>query len=128
LKNKCITILLLLSISLISFYKIGIYFQFKMYQTEIAALLCVQKDIPNNKCQGNCLLIKKIKATERQEDKYFPQQLKQLFDVLYCIDISAIKFYLHFVPSKTDVTYVSYKETYRFLYLFALLKPPIVKI
>ena len=44
-----------------------ILFNFILNQKEIAATLCVKKEIPNNCCQGSCHLTKQLETQKENE-------------------------------------------------------------
>ena len=47
-----------------------IYLDFSLRQDYIAKVLCIQKDKPNNGCNGHCYLAKKLKkAQEKKQEK-----------------------------------------------------------
>ena len=84
LKNL-ISVLLAFLILLQSFSKVWIIFSFKINQDYIARVLCINRDKPEMHCNGNCILMQRIKADEEQEKKDMSQKLKDLKDVCYCL-------------------------------------------
>ena len=63
-------VLAILVVSLLLFQissKSLILFNFILNQKEIAATLCVKKEIPNNCCQGSCHLTKQLETQKENE-------------------------------------------------------------
>ena len=52
-----------------SFSNANIYLNFKVNQAEIAATLCIKKEIKDNTCKGKCYLAKQLKKAAEQEKK-----------------------------------------------------------
>jgi hypothetical protein len=81
-----------------SFSKVWILLSFKVNQEYIAKALCINRSKPEMHCNGNCILMQRLKAAEEQEKKEIPQKLKEHHEILYCFDI---KNWL--LPSPVDV-------------------------
>ncbi|RQO75379.1 hypothetical protein DBR43_08460 [Pedobacter sp. KBW06] len=111
--RRLVCILLLLIIALQSFNKAGIMLAFKMNQNYIASTLCENKDRPQMHCNGRCVLAKKLKQAEQNEEKQ-RVQTQEKANVLFFCRMNRIKiaecllslqsrdfnpFYLHFKPS-----------------------------
>lgn len=111
--RRFICILLLLVVALQSFHKVGIILAFKMNQDYIANALCENKDKPQMHCNGRCVLAKKLKQAEQNEEKQRSQNQEKA-NVLFFCKMNRIKvagclssmqkrdfnpFYLHFKPS-----------------------------
>jgi hypothetical protein len=62
---------------------VGVYFSFKINQDYIAKNLCENRANPKLKCNGQCVLMKKLKKAEQEEQKNLPQTLKDKSEVLY---------------------------------------------
>ncbi len=71
-----------------SFSKVWIILSFKVNQNYIARVLCINRDKPEMRCKGKCVLMQRIKASEEKEKKEIPQSIKALKDILYCFDAS----------------------------------------
>lgn len=69
-----------------AFNKTWIVVSFKVNQDYIAKVLCINKNKPEKHCNGKCVLMQRIKASEEQEQKEMPQKQKEQKDVLYCLD------------------------------------------
>lgn len=63
------TIAISLVLLFASFSNAIIYLNFKANQAEIAATLCVKKEIKDNTCKGTCYLAKQLKKAAEQEKK-----------------------------------------------------------
>lgn len=62
-------ILLLFAISVQTFHKVLIVFEFYRNQDYIAKNLCENRDRPMLHCDGHCLLAKKLQAAEKKEQR-----------------------------------------------------------
>lgn len=58
------------------------------------------------RCNGNCQLMKKLKNSDKEEQKQIPQSLKDKFEVLYCHDFKIISL------STQSYFFVQRKELY----------------
>lgn len=67
--KKIITAVLLIAFAIHTFNRVVIVFGFYANQTVIAATLCENKDKPLLKCEGKCLLAKKLKAQDKKEEQ-----------------------------------------------------------
>lgn len=76
------TISISLLILLSSFSNAFVYLNFKLNQKEIAATLCIKKEIKNNGCNGKCYLAKQLKK-EAEKEKKEAEILKEKQEVLY---------------------------------------------
>ncbi len=65
-----------------SFSSAIVYLNFKVNQAEIAATLCVKKEIKDNTCKGKCYLAKQLKKAAEQEKKE-SQLLKEKQEIVY---------------------------------------------
>ena len=96
-----------------SFNKLGIILTFKINQDYIASVFCENKDKPEMHCNGRCVLAKKLKQAEQNEEKQRAENLEKANVLFFCklnrlevnessgvsktADINA--FYLKFKPS-----------------------------
>jgi len=85
--KKSLSILILLSILLQSFSKVWIAFSFKINQDYIARELCINRDNPDLQCNGNCVLMQRLKADEEKDKKELPSHLKKLQEIWYCLEL-----------------------------------------
>ncbi len=72
--------------------KLWIYFSFKINQEYIAKVLCINRNKPEMHCDGNCILMQRIKAEEDQERKQIPQALKEQKELVFCYDPALVTF------------------------------------
>lgn len=49
-----------------------LYLNFQLQQAQIAVERCQMKDIPDNSCQGQCVLEKQLKQTEQKQTQQMP--------------------------------------------------------
>ncbi|MBK9292087.1 MAG: hypothetical protein IPM52_10750 [Bacteroidetes bacterium] len=63
--------------------RLFILINFKLHQAYIARVLCEQREVANNQCQGNCHLKKELRKSEDRERKQQPPVI-QLKEVLLC--------------------------------------------
>jgi hypothetical protein len=85
--KKSLSILIILSILLQSFSKVWIAFSFKINQDYIARELCINRDNPDLHCNGNCVLMQRLKNNEEKEQKELPQHLKKLQETWNCPEL-----------------------------------------
>ena len=71
--RKFITLVLLVAFAMQTFSRVVIVFGFYANQKTIAATLCENKDKPVLKCEGKCLLAKKLQAAEKKDQQH-PEQ------------------------------------------------------
>jgi hypothetical protein len=69
-----------------------IYVSFKINQDYIAKNLCENRSKPKMYCKGNCLLMKKLKQAEQEEQKQIPQIAKEKTEFLYCHSLANFSF------------------------------------
>jgi hypothetical protein len=61
-----------------------IYFSFKINQDYIANNLCENRFNPNLTCKGKCILMKKLKATEKDSNGQRSANIKLKFETPFC--------------------------------------------
>lgn len=100
-------------IMLQTFNRAVITMAFKVNQDYIAANFCENKDKPEMHCNGRCMLVKKLKQAEQNEEKQRTENLAKTALLYFCkIHLLAVKnplsdlkpqgfnpFYLNFKPS-----------------------------
>lgn len=67
--KKIITLVLLVAFAIHTFSRVMIVFDFYANQKTIAATLCENRDRPMLKCEGKCLLAKKLLAQEKKDQQ-----------------------------------------------------------
>lgn len=90
--KKILSIGLIALILLQSSGKIWIYFSFKINQQYIAKALCINRDKPEMHCNGQCVLMQRIRASEAAERQKIPLKLKEYPEAVYC-----------FLPEQWDI-------------------------
>ena len=76
--------------------------QFKLFQDYIAQELCVEKEKPNNCCQGSCFLEDQMEKQERQKEANFPIEQVQLYYVAPLgVALKLPKRVLYYITSST---------------------------
>ena len=107
-----------------SFYSTGITLWFHLNRSYIAQKLCVNKSKPELKCKGNCVLKKKLKEAENQQEEQGSLQLKEWVSVPPFIISHNL---YHFNPAiQSQVQIPQMEENYHFLTQFAIFHPPIL--
>ena len=64
-----------------------IYLDFSLRQDYIAKVLCIQKDKPNNGCNGHCYLAKKLQKAKKQKQQK-QQSVKEHKFTFFCQETS----------------------------------------
>ncbi|EDM34170.1 hypothetical protein PBAL39_03339 [Pedobacter sp. BAL39] len=96
-----------------SFNKLGIILAFRINQDYIASALCENRDKPEMHCNGRCVLAKKLKQAEQNEEKQRAENQQKAHVLFFCkmnrleltgliIDKGHLRFnpfYLKFKPS-----------------------------
>jgi hypothetical protein len=82
--KKILTAFILLVFSAQTFYQGSIVIWFYAQRSFIIKNLCVNKTRPQLGCKGKCVLMKKLKETERQREDQVPDQLKQWVETSPC--------------------------------------------
>ena len=67
--KKVVALVLLVAFAIHTFNRVVIVFEFYANQKTIAATLCENKDKPILKCEGKCLLAKKLQAQEKKDQQ-----------------------------------------------------------
>jgi len=67
-----------------SFNKLGIILAFKINQDYIASAFCENKDKPQMHCNGRCVLAKKLKQAEQNEEKQRAANLEKANVLFFC--------------------------------------------
>ncbi len=122
--KKIISILLVSVILLQSFSKMWILLSFKVNQDYIAQVLCINRDKPQMHCNGNCILMQRMKAAEEQEKQQIPKKLKDHQEVLYCFAVPTWQ-----IDRQTDITpqkqlFFFYQSPFSTLMSQGVFRPP----
>lgn len=117
---------MLLTLLLPSFFRVGIFVQFKANQDFIAKVLCINKDEPLSECNGKCYLSKQLqKVDQNQGDSNDFQPNKKTPEVRFTL----------FTSIQPDLTFLfgeienpqnpfSQNPIYNFLHFGGIFKPP----
>ncbi|MGY0038200.1 hypothetical protein [Pedobacter sp. NJ-S-72] len=111
--RKSVCILLFLIIASQSFNKLWVTVSFKMNERYISSVLCENKNRPEMHCNGRCILVKKLKQAEENEQKQRNQNQENTNVLFFCklnrlkvtefllaVKIDSFnRFYLDFKPS-----------------------------
>ena len=81
--KRLVAILLVIAVSLSSFTRFVIFTSFKINQSYIASVLCVNKDRPELHCSGKCYLASKLKQAEEKEERGQENQKKFSADAIF---------------------------------------------
>jgi hypothetical protein len=79
--RKFLSIVLLFAILTPELTKAWIYIDFKINQDFIAEFLCINKDKPALKCNGNCHLAKELKKIDDKEQKELPKAVLEKSEI-----------------------------------------------
>ena len=80
--KKVAALVLLVAFAIHTFNRVVIVFEFYANQKTIAATLCENKDKPILKCEGKCLLAKKLQAQEKKDQQNPEHKLDNKPEVL----------------------------------------------
>lgn len=70
-----------------SFSIVWVVLSFKINQTYIARVLCINRNQPELSCNGKCILAQRIQANEGAEKESIPQHVKDQKEILYCLNV-----------------------------------------
>jgi hypothetical protein len=122
--KKAFLISLMLIFAFQSFYSAGITMWFHLNRSYIAQKLCVNKARPEMKCKGNCVLKKKLKEAENQQDDHGTKQLKEWISVPPFIISQNLYQFNPAIQSQVQIPKI--EDNYHFLAQFAIFHPPIL--
>ena len=105
--KKVFAFLLLAAFAVQSFNNSFIVFSFYINQKKIAATLCENRYRPMLHCDGNCVLAKKIKQEEHNNNQNPERKLESKNEI-----ISSKSFFagLLYTPFKKDIQFIHYSE------------------
>lgn len=115
-----ISILLLLP----SFSNVIIYLNFKANQDKIAKTLCLQREMKDNKCNGNCYLSKQLKK-EAEKEKQESSNLREKQELVYTQTFLTYNFSSNTIIEKTKIRISTYCEKPKSI-AFSIFHPPLV--
>ncbi|VTR35081.1 Uncharacterised protein [Sphingobacterium thalpophilum] len=114
--------MLLVALTLQSFYRSIMTMEYQIHLTDYLAK-CINKDKPQLHCNGQCVLMKKIKEKEKEETK--KDLLVYEYNSLYVHKENTV-FKMYQPKEETDQSLFStYPIDYRFSYHTSVFRPPI---
>lgn len=121
--KRVISFLLLVSLAYQCLGSMGVFVWFESNRSYIAKELCENRARPQMHCNGQCVLMKKLKALEeKSSDKSLPQNLK--YDTFLCVmqDWLVMPKSLSILLERNYVAY--YNTYYSFIHLKNNFRPP----
>ncbi|MBK7245981.1 MAG: hypothetical protein LKG19_13695 [Saprospiraceae bacterium] len=118
------SIFLAILILMQGFGKTWIILSFKLNQQTISKNICVQRNIPNNKCKGKCHLKKQLKKSEQKDQNQIPNLSNQSFASDYIFQ--PIDFYIK-LTDITNHSSISIRQDIRFIpkaCILGIFRPP----
>jgi hypothetical protein len=92
--HRLFLFVILISVLGQAFRPSGIVASFYWNRAYIAKNLCEKRSVPKNKCNGQCVLMKKLqKAAEQEENAPAPQQEREI--TWYCSPYPALPVFMH---------------------------------
>lgn len=82
-----------------------VYINFKLNQDSIAKVLCINKDKPQLKCNGSCVLMKKINEAQDTEQSQENRTNKQQVQETFCESLFDFNSLRHFYEKEGFVAY-----------------------
>lgn len=125
--KKILSISFVLLILMQSFSKIWIILSFKVNQDHIAKVLCINRDKPEMHCNGNCVLMQRIKASEEKERKEIPQKIKEQKEILYCFVISKWQLQTPIEKKSPKQQPTFYQAPFTAAFVNGIFRPPKIK-
>lgn len=117
-KGLCILLLSIFSIQ--AFYTAGVVTWFHLNKNYVVSVLCENRDAPEKKCNGNCVLRKKAKQESKDETT---TRTVQLVEIAPCI-ITEVNF--TFTVTSTETNHKSFLENnYHFTPEYSIFRPPL---
>lgn len=107
-----------------SFSNVIIYLNFKANQDKIAKTLCIQREMKNNKCKGNCYLSKQLKK-EAEKEKQESSNLREKQELVYTQTLFAYNLSSNAIIEKTKIVVSTYFEKPKSI-AFSIFHPPLV--
>ncbi|MDJ1469228.1 hypothetical protein QNI19_31545 [Cytophagaceae bacterium DM2B3-1] len=120
--RKLLIPLLLFSLMLQSFSRVGIVASFYINQKVIANTVCINKTKPYLKCNGKCYLAKKLKKAEEQHQRN-TSAIKRQSLILFYTPLFIYSTY-HFATQYTRSVVMYYLLTVCGSYTFDVFQPP----
>lgn len=93
-------------------------------RTFIAENLCVQKDIEENDCQGQCMLMDKLDKAQENEEKNLSHQVKEIQLFVQNFDLPQLKEVRDIIELSSSVIFY-YKTTHSKDFSGTVFRPPV---
>lgn len=116
------TYILLLALTLQSFYCSIMTVEYQLHLPDYIAQ-CINKDRPQLHCNGQCLLMKKIKEKEKKESK--KDALAYKYSTPYLHKECTIVNLYEVEEESFQRSLFSYQNEYRFIYHNSIFRPPV---
>lgn len=123
--QKSILLFLLSAIMLFQgFFSVWVVAGFYANRAFIAENLCIQKDVEENDCQGQCMLMEKLDKAREDEEKNAGNQVKEILLFIQCFDLPQIQRVHHITELSSSVIFY-YKMAYSKDFSAVVFKPPV---
>jgi hypothetical protein len=103
---------------------VWIFVSFKINQDYIAKNLCENRAKPKMQCNGKCQLMKKLKQTDKEEQKQLPQTLKEKYEVSYCHNLTSFSIDKRNVFAEIKKSFFDYQFHFNSSYNTDIFHPP----
>ncbi|MDZ7877085.1 MAG: hypothetical protein U5L45_05420 [Saprospiraceae bacterium] len=101
-----------------------IFVNFKINQDFIAKNLCENRAKPKMHCNGNCVLMKKLKKADNEEQKQIPQTLKEKQEVLYSCQLTNFSLTPQFICTEKSKLNSHYSLAFSSSHFSSIFRPP----
>jgi hypothetical protein len=121
--KQAISIGLIITFLLPSINRVWILIDFKMHQSYIAEVLCINKDKPEEGCGGKCYLSNQLKKQEEKEHQQLPLNSTEKNEVLF-VDNFAVKMDVYNTLKWNQKKWRKYRDFYSSEFLDQIFHPP----
>jgi len=122
--KKYFTIILLAVIAIRPMYYVGLVAYYETHINEIIEKYCVNKDIPELKCNGKCHLAKQI-ATPQNNLQDYNKSISKISFAFYPLFFQEIKNTIYSqLELKDKQTIYNYSLDYSYLWVHKITQPP----
>ncbi|WP_182995324.1 hypothetical protein [Pelobium manganitolerans] len=124
LRSICVYILLL-TLTFQSLYRCIMTADYELYVADYIAQ-CINKDKPQLHCNGQCVLMKKVKEAEKEQNK--KNLLVYEYSALYVQEESKV-LNMHCWTEELELPqFPVYRSTYAYNYYASVFHPPLLKL
>ena len=99
-----------------------IYAHFQINRAAIIQQFCVNKDLPEMKCQGTCHLTKTIEENQEQDAQYPVSDNKEKTNTVYVFDLLSPHSIVAFL--RETLSFPDQQDGYYHLHCFNIFHPP----